>query len=320
MYYLSSLLFLCLSVSSCSQSSDTDNTVSDASKPPKFDIYIGYGQSNMVGSTFSKLTPSYPLVEKISVCGSSKSVEYLACFQYSEALVPSDIYGRGKYSLWPAYFKEIYSQNLRNKSLLINAAVGGRNLKHLLPCEHSDCSIYDNLMRLSLDVIDDIGTQNIGSINLFFLQGEADAAVISVMDEELFDTKFEEYFFDLDLLIKSFEKDFSGFNFNFNLIRVGAVDSSKFGKKYAALVNDLGFWQIQFCDSHDRCIPNSSLPITFDDENMLMSDDGVHYSVDGYDALGTDIANHIINPNRFSPSLSKSFYPPILVQNLDLSL
>ena len=307
MYYLSSLLFPFLLVHSCSQ-----NTVSDASKPAKFEIYIGYGQSNTAGGTFSKLTPIYPLVAKISVCLSSKSV---ACFQYSEALAPSEFYGRGKYSLWPAYLKEMYGQNLHNKALLINAAVGGRKLKHFLPCEDLACSIYENPMRLSLDVIGDIGTLNIGSLNLFFLQGETDAAVISVMDEELSGTKFEEYFFDLDLLIKSLKKDFSGFNFNF--IRVGAVDPSKFGKKYAALVNELGFWQSQFRDPHDRCIPNSSLPITIDDENMLMSDYAIHYSVDRYHALGTDIANHIIIPNRFSPSLSKSFHPPFLMQNLD---
>ena len=66
MSFEGSLSFICLLVCSCRQSSDIGNAVTAVIKPSKFDIYIGYCQSNLVGSTFSKLTLSYPSVE----CGS----------------------------------------------------------------------------------------------------------------------------------------------------------------------------------------------------------------------------------------------------------
>lgn len=284
-----------LFISSCSNSEGSINESevffhnADASES-KYNIFIGYGQSNMVGATQSTRETSLSDVKVVSICDDASSYLFSSCFSYSNSLNPSDIYGLGRHSLWPSFFDNVMTKNNPNDSILINAAVGGAYLQSLIPCSHADCNKYDNLVRITNMVINDIGYENIESINVFFLQGESEARLISLRDENLYKNSFLEYFENLELLINSLVSSFSDFRFNFFLIRLGSASSDIFNTRFDTLLNDLGYWQVKFCELHSKCTPISILPRSFDPKSNLLSSDGIHYSEKGYDELGSDIA------------------------------
>jgi len=140
------------------------------SEPPKYDIFIGYGQSNMVGATKSSSSLNISDVKKVSICDGDSSNSFASCFGYSNILYPSDIYGRGKYSLWPTFFQSIADQRHSNRSILINAAVGGAYLKSLTPYPHADCSKYANLIRITNMVKMILGMQISRRLTYFFFK------------------------------------------------------------------------------------------------------------------------------------------------------
>ena len=74
--------------------------------------------------------------------------------------------------------------------------------------------------------------------------------------------------------------------------RVGLADPEILGEQYRANLNDIGYWQIEFCMQVAFCNALSILPRTYNSSNGLLSSDGIHYSNLGYDLLGEENAKN----------------------------
>ena len=62
-----------------------------------------------------------------------------------------------------------------------------------------------------------------------------------------------------------------------------------FPLKFRNILNDLGYWQIEFCKV-SNFLPLSTVARTFSLQNNKLSSDGIHYTSQGYNELGTENA------------------------------
>ena len=101
--------------------------------------------------------------------------------------------------------------------------------------------------------------------------------------------------------------------------RVGLVDPEIFSQQFKANLNDLGYWQIEYCVQVAFCSPLSILPRTFSSSDGQLSSDGIHYSSQGYDMLGKENANNFYIEMESTQSLSSVLtvenqrYPPTTI-------
>jgi hypothetical protein len=144
------------------------------------DIVISYGQSNAVGSGVLEASLNHYDTgnTKAQQCSYEDIFSNMngVCAIYNPITNPSDIYLRGGYSSWTSFDQTLSALSDR-KMVLINAALGGKYLKDLLPMSQGDntdsFSPYLTLISHTKHAIAHYGEDNINSIFIIWLQGEA---------------------------------------------------------------------------------------------------------------------------------------------------
>lgn len=321
-------------ISGCSYLEDElaiefESTITEAPRPfyneldssKSIDIIISYGQSNAAGfglfDSDSITVPSGSLNLKAQKCRIEGNIDYnSACVEWGNILSPSDIYLKGQYSSWIAFDQKLDSLG-ETTFLLINAAGDGQTVKSLLPGgedigPQNGIYEYENLISATKFAIEYYGYSSINTISVIWLQGEIDGNIMSQNDlsDKDISLTFKEYFHDLATLRDNILNDLEIPNLYFFINRVGLVEEPMFSSRFRDILNDLGYWQIEFCKGNDFCSPLSTLPRTFNLENKKLSSDGIHYTALGYNELGNenainwnlymanaDIENSIYNSN-----------------------
>jgi hypothetical protein len=199
-------------------------------------------------------------------------------------------------SPWIAFDQKVDSLGERT-FLLINAAGDGQTLKSLLPGgedigPQNGIYEYENLISATKFAMEYYGYSSINTVSVIWLQGEIDANIMSQNNLSNYDISltFEDYFHDLVILRDNILNDLEISNLYFFINRVGLVEEPIFSLKFRDILNDLGYWQIEFCTDNTFCIPLSTLPRTFNTLNKKLSSDGIHYTSLGYNQLGNEAA------------------------------
>ena len=335
------LFFLFLLISACSgggnkSTLDSLNSVTPNPRPfyneldssKSIDIIISYGQSNAAGfglfdsdSITQYINSSNQMAQKCIVEG---SIDYnSACIELVNITSPTDIYLKGKYSSWISFDQKIDSLGERT-FLLINAAGDGQTLKSLLPGgedigPQNGIYEYENLISAVKFAIENYGYASINTVSVIWLHGERDANIMSQnnLSNEDISLYFEDYFNDLTILRDNILNDLGIPKLYFFINRVGLVEEPMFSSKFRSILNDLGYWQIEFCRDNYSFTPLSTITRTFSLQNNKLSGDGIHYTSLGYNELGnenatnwdlymsnTEFENIIYNNNElYSPSI-----------------
>ena len=337
------LLITCLTIltlscggSSSSNRRSMDQGNADSNPRPYFnefdssegvDIVISYGQSNAVGSGIIQATPFHYDTgnTKAQKCEYESINSYIngVCAIYNPISNPSDISLKGGYSSWTSFDQRLSTLSNR-KMLLINGAAGGKYLTDLLPMPEEDTDNPPPYLALILHTkhaIAHYGEEHINSISIIWLQGEAEASLMaaSAWDINTKNAYLKKYFENLTYLHQSIILDLDIPKLNMFIDRVGVVDQEIFSAQFSSNLNDLGYWQIEFCVLVSFCNPLSILPRTFSHSNGLLATDGIHYSNLGYDMLGEENANNFYiqldSPNSLSFVLAaeNQEYPPTTI-------
>ena len=180
----------------------------------------------------------------------------------------------------------------RRKLVLINAAVGAQPIRSLLPdgeinATQNGINEYHNLVAAVLEAIRVFGASNINSVSVIWLHGERTGNELSQSNSDnaaIFE-RFQEYFSDLVYLREQLLVDLGIPKLWFFINRVGVVETP-FSQRFASILNDLGYWQIELARVNDLFLPLSILPRTFSKTQGTLGDDALHYSSIGYNNLG----------------------------------
>lgn len=273
----------------------------DSSK--SIDIIISYGQSNAAGfglfdsDSITQYTNSSNLMAQ--KCIVEGSIDYnSACVELVNITSPTDIYLKGKYSSWISFDQKVESLKERT-FLLVNAAGDGQTLKSLLPGgedigPQNGIYEYENLISAVKFVIEHYGYEFINTVSVIWLQGERDANIMSQnnLSNEDISFYFADYFKDLTILRDNILNDLGIPKLYFFINRVGVVEEPMFPLRFRNILNDLGYWQIEFCKNNDLFIPLSTIARTFSLQNNKLSGDGIHYTSLGYNELGNENATN----------------------------
>ena len=230
------------------------------------------------------------------LCTVEGKIDYNSeCVELVNISSPTDIYLKAKYSSWISFDQKIDSLEDRN-FVLINAAGDGQTLKSLLPGGENrgpknGIYEYENLINTVKFVIEYYGYDSIKTLSVIWLHGERDANIMSQNNLSIEDTytAFKEYFDDLILLRFNILNDLEIPKLYFFINRVGLVEEPMFPLKFRNILNDLGYWQIEFCKV-SNFLPLSTVARTFSLQNNKLSSDGIHYTSQGYNELGTENA------------------------------
>lgn len=267
------------------------------SETKSVDIVAVYGQSNAVGYGFTE-----PPLSNESYTGNKMSQKCLDsgdillinedCFSSDYISDPSDIYKKGLHSAW-IDFDSTLSEKSSRTIHLVNAAVGATVISALLKDAEKEPSLangineYNNLINGIKNSFEIYGIENINSLSIIWLQGESD--VIRMVDNILdYDQEASLYFDSLNELRSSILEDLDIPKLEFFIIRLGNTDGPY--SNYSSIQNDLGFWQIKYSLKTEGFTPISVLPRTYQQNNLLLSSDGIHYTKLGYEMLGKDLA------------------------------
>lgn len=297
------------------------------------DIIIIYGQSNAVGRgdfTYANTVNDYEFSnQKAQKCIIGDQIQFNAeCIIFNSINNPSDLYLKGYYSAWTEFNRYLESISHR-EIILINAAWKQIKLKSLMSgatdiLHENGIKEYENLIYASRKAIDKAGIKNINSVSVFWLQGESDVIGFEEHTISYFNKKFREYFSNLDRLYEDLLRDLGIPKLSFFIIRLGLAEDTQVDEflndLLSGLLNDLGFWQIEFCKSNENFFPLSLHPVTYSLANETLSDDGIHYTPYGYDLIGRDAAinfSNYIDKQDISLTLyqENDNYPPIVVKD-----
>ena len=235
------------------------------------DIVIGYGQSNISGHGYESLeAPSDVGKNKlVKLCMVDCTLEGdFSSIEYQSISDPSDIYSKGLYSLWGA-FNNHHDEEIQRPFVLVNAGRSGYTLSWLSKNGPEDQSYavstnaFQTLVSSVKQVIYDFGDQQINSVSVIWLQGEAEAMEFSGMPYDQINQYFTYYFDNLEKLKEDLEAELDIPHIFFFINRVGNIDPEIRSADTHNLVNDLGFWQIQFCASNEDFIPLSVVARSF---------------------------------------------------------
>jgi hypothetical protein len=260
------------------------------------DIVIIYGQSNAVGwGDFNNNNISYEASVNLKAqkCVTNDNSKINSeCVVFNKIKNPSDIYEKGYYSAWTEFSRFLESMNHRDL-VIVNAGYGAKSLNSLLPQVPDDgIKEYENMIFATNATIDFVGKENINSLSVFWLQGESDILEITNAGYKDQNEAFKNYFLDLNTLYALIQSDLDIPEFYFYFIRLGSSETNEISDK---LLNDLGYWQIQFTKENDLYRPLSVLPVNFSSFQGTLSSDGIHYTPYGYDLLGRDVAINYLN-------------------------
>ena len=122
---------------------------------------------------------------------------------------------------------------------------------------------FQTLVSSVKQVIYDFGDQQINSVSVIWLQGEAEAMEFSGMPYDQINQYFTYYFDNLEKLKEDLEAELDIPHIFFFINRVGNIDPEIRSADTHNLVNDLGFWQIQFCAENEDFIPLSVVARSF---------------------------------------------------------
>lgn len=183
--------------------------------------------------------------------------------------------------------------------MLVNSAVGGTDLKDLMKGSRKLINTshfrFESMIWGVEDALKLKGAENIDSISFIWIHGENDSARLAeqVNQGKDLNDSFAEYFKDLNILLKSIKKEVNFKKINFYTVRIGTVEKPELKFNSDIIQNDLGYWQIEFACLNPSIIkPISLAPISFSKENQLLKNDGIHYSREALDILGSDIAKN----------------------------
>lgn len=144
-----------------------------------------------------------------------------------------------------------------------------------------------------LEAIRVFGASNINSVSVIWLHSERTGNELSQSNSDnaaIFE-RFQEYFSDLVYLREQLLVDLGIPKLWFFINRVGIVETP-FSQRFASILNDLGYWQIELARVNDLFLPLSILPRTFSVTQGTLSDDALHYSSIGYNNLGAENATN----------------------------
>lgn len=228
-------------------------------------LLIATGQSNSAGSAIDiENAPQVPQGWAFEWRGHRAEPVHLA--------EPTRQNSKHRGSAWSAFairFHELTGE----KVVVINAAIGGRKVSELTPYSQ-DGAIAFGWIQDAVEHYRKSPDYQIKSISAVWLQGEADAAELTDLDQ---------YFRDLEEVERGIKAIAP--SAGFYVVRVGynsAFDCDQLKRAYA-----LGQGQI------DRSpTPVSNLPVSFVNEGSMS--DNVHYSQDAYNRLGVDVANNLV--------------------------
>ena len=255
------------------------------------DLIIIYGQSNAAGwgdpHNENKEYTSPRNVKTIKI----ENVDGSDGFAYRSLENPSDIYQKGGYSAWTQFSYHLESVSHR-QIIIVNGAYPALPIKSLLPAPlGGDFAAYETVILGAKDAINYAGPSSVNSVSFLWLQGETDIAQASSTDVSGINSVFADYFVQLARLFNSVRSDLSIPEIYFFVIRLGASDRESIDRD---LMNDLGYWQIRFCEESRLCQPLSVLPTTFGKQEGTLSLDGIHFTPYGYDLMGDDIARNYL--------------------------
>ena len=291
------------------------------------DIVIGYGQSNIVGNGFESLDAMSEVGNNVLVrfCEDDdvSGCEEDSVIAYHPISDPSDIYVKGLYSIW-GEFNRRHGETTRRAMVLVNGGRSGYTLRWLskqgpVDTNYSQSSnAFQVLVASVRQVIHDFGADQVNSISVIWLQGEAEAFALSnLAHDELF-LNFANYFIDLETLREDLMADLDVPYLFFFMNRVGNIDREIRSPEIHYIVNDLGFWQMQFCAENEGFSPLSVAARSFNTADRTLASDGIHYTADGYDLLGresfTSWAAYLNGVNLKETIVGESLsYPPVIV-------
>ena len=289
------------------------------------DIVAIYGQSNAVGLGFTESllsnesNTSNMMSQKCVIDGVLEINE--DCFVTNSISDPSDLYRKGLFSSWIDFDRSLYA-NASRKIHLVNAAVGATEISQLLTgaeglSSPNGIDEYTNLINGIKHSLEIYGVDNINTVSVIWLQGESDA--IRIVDDSLdYDAAASVYFESLGELRLSMLSDLNIPKLEIFVVRLGDVAGPFL--KYSPIQNDLGFWQIRYSEEHEGFTAISLLPRTYNQTNLLLSSDGIHYSKLGYELLGLELADNFLKyldkDDSFKEELSElnQKYPPNIIK------
>ena len=291
------------------------------------DIIAIYGQSNAVGranileedKNLNEQTQAY----KKCLDENGVLLVNVDCGDFFELSHPTDIYGFGGHSAWPRFVGDL-KKNQWRQIIFANAAVGNTNLKQLMKGDKTPISFtterYSNLIWAIQKSITLAERELVNTLSIIWLQGENDAQEITEGSQHMneINQKFITYFKDLNTLREDILRDSGADKIYFFIVRVGNYfPSANQPHINPKIINDLGYWQIEFSCQNDNFQPLSVLPKYFEDDQML--DDGIHYSRLSNLKLGEDMAanfTHIQRGNNFEYICQNNLnFSPMLVFN-----
>ena len=228
-------------------------------------ILVAYGQSNSAGRAIDiQNAPNVPQGWAYEWRANSQTAEQLAEPTRQDSL--------GEGSAWSSFairFHELTGE----KVVIVNAGMDGRKISKLTP-NSNDGSLAFGWINDAITYYQASNQYDIKSVSMVWLQGESDISR---------QTNLDDYFTDLEAIKAEFKSLHS--LAEFYAVRVGYSTQHDCEQKRHGYI--LGSKQI---NKSDKPVSNLSVSIV---EKGLMSD-SVHYSQEGYNMLGADIADNLV--------------------------
>lgn len=247
----------------------------------KLDIFIIYGQSNALG--FAGLDKNFSEDNLVKINSGSYYYfdgEIRPLVHY----IPSVNTGISSGSAW-SQFSNTYKQITGRSCVFIQSSRGATKLEDLAPPSNN----YKRMISATHDVISILGDKSSGKVYCLFHQGEADQFVGTGK------SKYKEMLLSLaNEMKKEVNLD------RFYLFKVAAPH----GRSEEEIIA-IQSAQDDLCETEELIVMAFSGCPSFNNENLLLGSDNVHYSIFGYNVMGQIGAENVAKSIETKTTLTK---------------